>query len=160
MLKLLLLFTLTVGLMGCSSRSTPAKLPPSATLEVYTTADAKSPSTTEAIDPLTDKPLFLQNPPIVTAADVATVARSEIEVEMVDGSPSQSTQIALNVELTSAGAKKMAAATATPMGNPIAVVIDGQVVATPRLHSQINGSFQISGGGARFTSALEALTKP
>jgi preprotein translocase subunit SecD len=138
------------------------RLPPRATLEVFTIAAAQSPNTTPAVDPGTGDPLFLQTPPIVTTSDIATVARSAIEIETVSGARSGRTQPVLNVELTPAGSAKMAAATATPTGKPIAVVINGQVVSTPKLHSPIQGSFQISGDSndARFTFALDALTRP
>ena len=161
MLKLLLLSGLTVALSGCSPKSTPAKLAPGATLKVYTIASAKAPNTTEAVDPGTGGPLFLQTPPIITIADIANVARSEIESKTVSGTPSESTLTALDVKLTPAGSTKMAAATATlPKGESIAVVINGQVVCTPKLFSPIKESFQISGHDVRFTSAVEALTRP
>ncbi len=160
MLKLLLLFSLTAALSGCSSESTPVKLPPGATLEVYTIAAAKAPNTIPAIDPITGGPLFLQTPPIVTTSDVATVARCEIEIRMANGTRSERTQPALDVELTPAGSAKMATATAALIGKPIAVVINGQVVGAPKVVSPIQASFQVSGWPARFTSAIEALTKP
>lgn len=162
MRKLLLLFALTAALTGCSPKSTPVKLPPGATLEVYTIAAAKAPNTIPATDPGTGGPLFLQTPPIITTTDIATVARCVIEIETASGTRSGRTQPALNVELTPAGSAKMATATATPTGKPIAVVINGQVVSTPKLVSSIQGSFQISGDSndVRFTSAIGAITKP
>lgn len=160
MLRLLLLFALTAALTGCSPQSAPAKLAPGATLDVYIIVGNKAPNTTEAVDPGTGGPLFLQTPPIITAADVATVLRSEIEINTVGGTPTKRTQTALDVNLTPAGAAKMVAATATPMGQPIAVVINGQVVGTPKLFSPIKESFQISGIHVRFTPAIEALTRP
>jgi preprotein translocase subunit SecD len=129
-------------------------------LEVYTIAAAKAPNTIQAIDPITGGPLFLQTPPIITTTDIATVARSEIEIQTVNGTPSGRTRPALDVELTPAGSAKMATATATPTGKPIAVVINGQVVCTPKVLSQIQKSFQISGIDVRFTSAIEAITRP
>ena len=160
MLKLLQLIALTAALTGCSSKSAPAKIAPGATLEVYIIAAVKAANTTEAVDPGTGGPLFLQTPPIITAADIATVFRSEIEIKTVGSTPSQSNQITLDVKLTPAGAAKMAAATATPMGQPIAIVINGQVVSAPKLFSPIQESFQISGIDKRFTPSIEALTGP
>ena len=146
--------------MGCSSENTSTRIPPGTTLEIYTIAAPKAPNTTEAIDPITGGPLYLQSPSILATTDIATVARSEIEAHTEHGAPSESTLSALDVALTPAGSDKMAAAIATHIGERIAVVIDGQLVCTPRLVSPIKGSFQISGNDVRFTSAIEALTKP
>ncbi len=158
--RLLIPFVLTAALSGCSSRSIPAKIPPGATLEIYKIATSATSDTTEAIDPVTGDPLYLQPPPILTTTDFATVTRSETEIETEDGTRSGRTQTALTFELTPAGSAQMSAATATPMRQPIAIVINGQVVATPRLISPIKSSFQISGIDARFASAVDALTKP
>jgi preprotein translocase subunit SecD len=160
MRKLVLLFALTAAFAGCSPSSSPVELPPGATLEVYTIAAAEASDTTEAIDPGTGGPLYLQTPPILTTTDIANVARSVAEYGTASGA--RATQPALTVELTPAGSAKMATATATPTGKPIAVLINGQVVATPTMMSPIRESFQISGGSndERFTSAVEALAKP
>ena len=130
-------------------------LPPGATLEVYTIAATQAPNTIPATDPGTGGPLILQTPPILTSFDVATVARCEAEIETVNGSRSDT---GLSVTLTPAGSAKMAKATATAAGTQIAVVIYGNVVCAPTIRSPIRGSFQISGGDQRFTTAVDALT--
>jgi preprotein translocase subunit SecD len=160
MRQLLLVFALMAAQPGCSSRSTPTKIPPGTTLEIYTIAASKAANTTEAVDPVSGDPLYLQSPPILTTTDIATVARSEIEIQSEDGTRSGRTQTALTFELTPAGSAQMSAATATPMRQPLAIVIGGQVVATPRLFSPIEGSFEISGIDPRFSSTVDALTSP
>jgi len=144
-------------LAGCSPKSTPVALPAGATFEVYAIAAAKLPNTIPAVDPGTGGQLFLQTPPIVTTTDVATVVRSSTETETANGMRSEP---AMTIELTSAGSAKMAAATATPSGQPIAVVLNGKVLCTPRMFSPIrNGTFQIS-GDSHVTAAIEFLTRP
>jgi preprotein translocase subunit SecD len=154
--ELMLLLALMVGLAGCSSKSSPVKLSPGTTLEVFAIVAAKDASTTEAIDPATGGPIFLQTPPIITTTDVASVARSAIEYGTASGQVAE--QPALAVELTPGGSAKMSAATANAGGEPVAVVINGHVIATPKILSPIQSSFQISGDSS-VTAAIEALTK-
>ena len=130
MRSVLSLLSLTIVLTGCDSTPAPAKLPPGATLEVFTITATNGPNTTQAVDPTTGEPLFLQSPPIVTTIDVETVANGVIPVTKVDGSRSEASHPALDIKLTAQGAAKMSAATATPTGKPIAVVINGKVIST------------------------------
>ena len=155
--ELVMLLVFAAGFAGCSAESTPVKLPPGATLEVFTIAAAKDANTTEAVDPATGGAIFLQTPPVITTADVATITRSAAEYGAANGESKE--HPALLVELTPAGATKMATATANSIGEPMAVVINGQVVAMPKVMTPIRSSFQIS-GDALVTSAIEALTKP
>jgi preprotein translocase subunit SecD len=161
MRSLLLLFGLTLVLTGCESSDAPVKVPPGATFEVFTIKAANGPNTTQAVDPKTGDQLFLQSPPILTTTDIDTVANDVMDIENADGTLSRLHQLALKVELTPEDAAKMATATATPTGKAIAVVINGKVISTPRMNSQVHGLFQISGASdnQHFTSAIKALTK-
>ena len=55
----------------------------------------------------------------------------------------------ISVEFTPAGAQKMRQATAEHVGRPVAILIDGEVVAAPRLRSPISISAVISGDFGR-----------
>ena len=55
----------------------------------------------------------------------------------------------ISVEFTSAGAQKLRQATAEHVGRPVAVLLDGEVVAIPRLQSPISTSAVISGDFGR-----------
>ncbi len=90
-------------------------------------------------------------PAIITAADVATVQRPIHSEESAS----------LNINLTPAGGSKLAAATATPAGMQLAVVINGTVVSTPQLRVPLSNSFGIAGGDVPNTHEpwFDALTK-
>ena len=51
----------------------------------------------------------------------------------------------ISVEFTPAGAQKMRQATADHVGRPVAMLLDGELVAVPRLRSPISTSAVISG---------------
>ena len=55
----------------------------------------------------------------------------------------------ISVEFTPAGTQKMRQATAEHVGRPVAILIDGEVVAAPRLRSPISTSAVISGDFGR-----------
>ena len=90
--------------------------------EIFTVAATDAPNTTQAVDPTTGAPLFLQSPPIVTTADIDTVANAVSYITHADGSRTEGNALCLDIKLTAEGAAKMAAATAKPTGNPIASV--------------------------------------
>lgn len=117
-------------------RTPPRPLAKTATLDLYVVSAASGPSTRPATDPATGASVFLSTPAILSAADVATVRRPEDS----RGQPS------LEVTLTPAGAKKLAAATANPAGMQIAVVANGTVVAVPRVSSPLSTTFLVTGG--------------
>ena len=54
------------------------------------------------------------------------------------------------MEFNKAGAEKMRAATASNIGKPMAILLDGQVVMAPVVRSPIGGSAVITG---KFTKA-------
>ena len=124
-------------LAGCDSiKNSPRPLSKIATLDVYVVSASPVPGSTSAIDPVNNSPIFLVTPAIVSAADVATIQRSE-------DSPSMPS---LTVNLTATGAKKLAAATSNQTGIQMAFVINGTVVAAPKLRSPIANSFRVTGG--------------
>jgi len=161
MRRILSLLTMAMLLTGCESPNTPAKLPVGAKFEIFTIAATDASNTTQAIDATTGDPLFLQSPSIITTTDIDTVAHAVGYITHADGSRTEGNAPCLDIKLTAQGAAKMAAATAKPTGNPIAVVVNGKVISTPQLHSQIHGSLQVSGdpNDQNFKSAVDALTK-
>jgi hypothetical protein len=148
--------------VGCLPASAPppapVKLPAGSTFEIYDVAPMQGPNTKPAVDPLSGRPVQLRLPPIIETADVATVARAVEEGRTTTGAVSP--RLALEVNPTSAGAAKLYNATATPAGQTLAVVINGRLVAVPRVHAPITSSFQVSGNGPSFTAAVDALVKP
>jgi preprotein translocase subunit SecD len=155
----MLLIALVIALPGCS-KNTPTKIPPGVTFEIYEIAAAHSADTKELPAPDSSGSLHLRPKPILTTEDVATVSHAVVEQVRDDGTPSERTGHALNVKLTSAGAAKMEAATVNAQGGSLAVVVNHQVIAIPRVFSPIKDSFQISGGDAKFVAAVGSLVKP
>jgi len=134
---------------GCySMKNSPRPLSKTATLDLYVVSPAKTPRSKQATDPVTNGAIFLTMPAIITAADVATIQRSEDSPD----SPS------LTVNLTPAGATKLASATANPTGMQLAFVVNGAVVAAPKVMGPMSTGFRISGLENR-EQLFEALTK-
>ena len=101
--------------VGCT-RNPTAHVPvaPGTTIEVYATSATASPNTTSAIDPSTSGVIHLVNPPVITTADVATVAKAKMEIDTA-ANPAHTSEIpSLEIVLTPEGAKKMLAATTEP----------------------------------------------
>ena len=124
-------------IIGCDVVSNqPRPLAKMARLDVHLVTLTETPNSTPENDINSDTPIFLTNPPLLTAADVVTIQQGE------HGQQTQS----LNVNLTPAGAKKLAAATATPTnGMKLAFVVNGRLVATPKVIAPMSTSYTISG---------------
>ena len=137
---------------GCDTiKNIPQPLSKTATLDLYVVSSTKTPSSKQVTDPDTNAVIFLATPAIITAADVATIQRS-------DDSPNS---MSLSVNLTPAGATKLASATANPTGMQLAIVVNGVVIATPTVRSPISTGFCISGGELTKNGEqlFDALTK-
>jgi preprotein translocase subunit SecD len=122
---------------GCgTAKNSPQPLAKTATLDVYIVSLTQTPNTKPATDPDTNAPIFLTNPPIISAADVTTI-------QLTGDSPQSRS---LTVNLSSPGETKLAAATLNSVGMRLAVVANGTVVAVPTLHVPLSGAFCITGG--------------
>ena len=121
------------------SANLPQPLTPAATLEVFAASSTSMPNSRQASDPNTGAPIYLAQPPIVAAADVATVSRS-------DQTPNEPP---LGVQLTPAGGAKMPAATTPANGQQVAILANGKVVGVMKVHTPIGASFIVSGGNLR-----------
>lgn len=84
-----------------------------------------------------DRLVYLHREIIVTNEDIA-------QSRAVEGEGSSSFGVA--VEFTATGTRKMRQATATHIGRPVAILIDGEVVVAPVLRGRIGSSAVISGG--------------
>jgi len=142
------LFTL---LVGCSAKTQPVSVSPGLDVEVYTLSAGQAANTTEARDPATGGAVYLQQPPIITASDVATVG--EVETDSANHRPP-----GLVFRLTSAGGAKMSRATAQPSGQ-LAIVIGGQLVSIPKILSPVGQEFEISGIDQHFNPIVDALLR-
>jgi uncharacterized RDD family membrane protein YckC len=95
-----------------------------------------APGLVEATVPDSNNKVYLHRETIVTNADV-------IQATVVPGI----TSVNFNVAITfnSAGAARMARATASHLNKPVAILIDGRVVAAPMVRTQIADEAVISG---------------
>lgn len=108
------------------------------------------PGAIEGQDPVTKKTIYLQMPPIVATADIATVQRTKV----ADGRTS------LRVNLTTAGAQKLSAATNGIAGQAIAFVVNGYVFAMPKVMSRLSTTVEFTGQETdeEMEALLDALT--
>ena len=87
-----------------------------------------------------DPVVYLHSEILVTNGDIA-----QSSVVPGDGPA----EFWISVEFTSVGAQKLYQATAEHVGRPVAVLVDGEVVAIPRLRSPISTSAVINGDFGR-----------
>jgi preprotein translocase subunit SecD len=90
----------------------------------------------EAEVPDSSTKVYLYREAIVTNADV-------VEARVISGITSVNFNVA--VTFNSAGAAKMARATASHIDKPVAILINGRVIAAPIVRSQITDQAVISG---------------
>lgn len=127
---------LVIGMVGgCAPPKTTFRS--GVTFDVHAIAAAPGTNTIALPDPQQGKTLHLVNPPIVTAANVKL---AQIELHGPDANPTP----ALRVDLDATGAAAMNAATAVP-GGTLALVLNGKVIATPKLMAPVGSSFLVQG---------------
>lgn len=80
-----------------------------------------------------DRSIYLHQDVVVTNSDISTARAIHVAGEY-----------AVGIEFTSEGAKKMREATASHIGKPIAILLDGQVVMAPVLRGPIDGSVEVT----------------
>ncbi len=110
--------------------------PAAAALEVRLAETQPAPGLVEAAVPDSNEKVYLHREAVVTNADV-------VQATVVPGI----TSVNFNVAITfnSAGAAKMARATASHLNKPVAILINGRVVAAPKVRAQISDQAVISG---------------
>jgi hypothetical protein len=87
----------------------------------------------------------------ISGSDHVVYLHQEVVVSNVDVAQSRivrgqgPSQFGISVEFNAAGAQKMREATARHIGRPLAIIIDGEVVAVPVVRSPISASAVISG---------------
>ncbi len=88
--------------------------------------------------------------------DEVIVSNSDIAVARVMQGPGR-WEYAVGIEFNASGAEKMRAATGNHIGQPLAVLLDGQVAMAPTLRSPIDASARITGNFTR--SQAERIVK-
>ncbi len=86
-----------------------------------------------------DRHIYLRPETVATGADVASA-------RVVDAGGGR---FSVGVVFSAAGSSRMAAATQAHLGKPVAIILDGRVIAAPTLRSPISGSAVISGNFTR-----------
>lgn len=95
---------------------------------------------TEAVVPNDGRRVFLHQENLLTDKDVTSVTFGRDESGGVD----------VTIQLKAAAAKKLAAATKSHLGRPIAILLDGKVITAPVVRAEISDRVRITG---RFTNA-------
>jgi len=109
--------------------------------EVRLAEDNSGPGLHEAKVVGSDRSIYLHEEVIVDNGDITTA-------RIVEGS--SRSQYAIEVKFSASGAEKMRAATASHIGKPMAILLDGRVVMAPTLRSLVGASAMVTGG---FTKA-------
>ncbi len=107
--------------------------------EVRLAEDQPAPGLREAKVAGTGRSIYLHDEVVVTNGDIATASLIRV------GSAYN-----VRVEFKASGAEKMRVATARHIGEPVAILLDGEVIMAPVLRSPIDNSAQITGN---FTKA-------
>jgi preprotein translocase subunit SecD len=113
-----------------------SQAPAAATLEVRLAEAAPAPGLVEMTVQDSNEKVYLHREAVVTSADV-------VQATVVPGITSVNFNVA--VTFNSAGAARMARATASHLNKPVAILINGRLVAAPKVRAQISDQAVISG---------------
>jgi preprotein translocase subunit SecD len=129
---------LVVGawLMPAAGAVSQTANPAATAFEIRLAETAPASGLVEAAVPDSNQKVYLHGESIVTAADV-------VRATVVPGITSVNFNVA--VTFNGAGAAKMAKATAAHLNKPVAILINGRVVAAPMVRAQIAEQAVISG---------------
>jgi preprotein translocase subunit SecD len=125
-----------IGLVPAVAATGQTPGPVVTAFEMRLAEKAPSPGLVEAAVPDSPEKVYLHREAIVTNADV-------VRASVVPGITSVNFNVA--VTFNSAGAAKMATATAAHLNKPVAILINGRVVAAPLVRAQISDQAVISG---------------
>jgi preprotein translocase subunit SecD len=104
--------------------------------EVRLAEENPAPGLRETAIPGTDRKTYLHPEPVVTNSDIA-------ETHVVQGA--SASMFGVSVTFNAEGAARMFRATQSHIGRPLAILVDGEVVATPVVRSPITTAATISG---------------
>ena len=138
MAAIILIVLIVVGFVAGGARiwwQGAATLQAAIRFEVRLAEDQPGPGLREAQIAGSDRVVYVHQEIVVTNDDIA---RSNV----VQDGPSR---YGVGVEFNAAGAQKMRQATASHVGRPVAILIDGDVVTAPVLRAPISTSAVISG---------------
>ncbi len=117
----------------------PSPLSKSVKFEVFEVATAGTSLGTSFTDPTTGTSLPVTSVPVITGVDVLTVELTQLERDQGNSF--------LSFTLTTSGGNKLLKATTAAIGSKLVVVVNGDVLAVPKISSPISHEFQLSGGG-------------
>jgi preprotein translocase subunit SecD len=122
----------SVSLSGATQLTTQS----TAALEVRLAETQPAAGLIEASLSGSSEKVYLHREVVVTNADV-------VQAQVVPGNASSAFNV--TVAFSSEGAAKMAQATASHLNRPLAILINGQVVAAPTLRGQVTNTAVITG---------------
>lgn len=116
----------------------PLPLSRAVKLEVFEVATAGTTQGTSFTDPTTGTILIVDNVPIITEVDVSTIELTQPEQDQGNS--------LLAFTLTPTGGNRLLKATTAANGSKLVLVVDGEVLAAPSIHSPVSRQFELSGG--------------
>jgi preprotein translocase subunit SecD len=136
---LIALVVLTLGAGGLLWPRAAVELAAAIRFEVRLAEESPAPGLTEATRPGSDRQIYLHPDTVVDNGDIlqARVTRSETG------------RFGVALTFTADGAAKLLRATEGHVGRPLALLLDGQVVAVPVVRSPMSESAEISGRYSR-----------
>jgi TonB family protein len=148
--RLVITATAALGLIGGASRAVVSALPldlesaglaqgPQAQLEIRLAEMMPAAGLTAATVDGTGQTIYLETSALVTAADVA-------QARLLDAG---SGRFSVDVTFRDEASQRMSRATAAHVGKPVAILLDGRVVAAPVVRSPIGRSAGLTGNFTR-----------
>ena len=134
--RLCALVLLAAWLVSCTPDPglPPRPLGKTATLEVFAVSATNVPGAWAVTEPGTKTTIYLRVPPIIAAADIATVQGLETELK-----------VDLVLTLTTVGASKLTAATTPATGQKLAIVANGRVIVVAPVRNPLSNQFTVAG---------------
>ena len=117
----------------------PFPLAKSVVFEVFEVVATGGPDGLSFVDPISGESLSVRKTPIIATADVSTV-------QLILGQSEKYPRPCLTIVLTPRGGKKIQQATTRLQGGRLAVVANGELLASPRILVPISTPFQVTGG--------------
>jgi preprotein translocase subunit SecD len=141
--RLFLFAVLLLPPINCAAQA-PKDDPPPARFELRLAQETPGDGLVEATVVNTDKRVYLFKDALITNNDVID-ARVVEEGGLFASGARASSYFDIHVMFTEEGAQKMARASETHIGKPIAILVDGKVVSAPIVRSVIRDRAAIAG---------------
>jgi hypothetical protein len=132
---------IAIALLSFQRWSTAVDLVAAVRLEVRLAEATPTLGLREAVVAGTERKIYLHSEPVVSNSDI-------VQAQVVEGGGGWAT-FGVSITFGAEGARKMLRATESHIGQPLAILVDGEVVSAPVVRSPITTSALISGSYTR-----------